>query len=437
MRAPVTFTTATVSVLAHAAAILVGAWWVSTPSGAPRDAASLRPKVVEIEIAPPDIVGSGAREQGGAPAPELEPPEAADTGLGLAPSRPDLRHGGRGGVRHGERALNLSDSVDGLTLATAALNRLDQSQIQRVRTGSSRRSHDDRRATRKPAELTFVATGDGARPLRRPSAAHDPARGVLGSTEPSAQGGRPGAPAFDLEQTGSLAGSERAGAPTRAAPAGVDAPFRRAPASRRAAVMMARPDVPQARPAVPANERGRVTDSVDSTDQVATAVQALITASALGGASGQGPGGSAGGGSPAAGGLHGKGSRSQASGSGYGGEVGPDRLVMGYLRGIRRRVDVRRAFPYWATAEGRGGLAVLALTLSADGALRSVQVVRPSGIREYDENLVTALRRIGSFGKVPPGLLERQQGGVMTVRIGFDAVNPAVGREGPGPGGRR
>ena len=69
------------------------------------------------------------------------------------------------------------------------------------------------------------------------------------------------------------------------------------------------------------------------------------------------------------------------------------------------------------------------MTLRADGKPMAVRIVRPSGIVEYDQNVLSAVRSHPTFGPLPRGF------GTSALRVSWDAVNPVVGRQGSGPGG--
>jgi len=90
------------------------------------------------------------------------------------------------------------------------------------------------------------------------------------------------------------------------------------------------------------------------------------------------------------------------------------------------------AFPTWAKIEGRGGVAVIGVTIVADGSIRDVHVVRPSGYPEFDRNVERALALASPYGPLPDRMREKG----LLLHIAFDAMNPAVGRAGPGPGKR-
>jgi len=429
------------SAVLHVALLGLGAFLLhaslrSRP-GAPPAPPTLEVQVETHDLTLPSFSGAGVV---GAPDPEAVPREqpAENTLGGEREPRPEIEDPGKAGTRFAnERALNLADSVDGLSLDRDPMNRLDRSQVQRLRTGALRESLDDRRATPNPMELSFVASGSGKLALRRPPAERDPSRGTSQGGVASDLGGELGGPALD-EGKGreSPSGAAETGG---AKDVGALGSMNGAPGKdyrRSASVMLARPMVPAARPAVPARDKGRPNDNVDSSQDVANAVSSLIHASSAGGRLGTGPGGDDGAGRPASGGIAGAGSRSAPSGTGPGAllDVGADSGVLGYFRGIERKVEPywRDAFPRWAIAEGRGGLVTVTMVIKKDGSLASVTVTRSSGIPEFDRNVVAAVRQAAPFGPLPPKL----GAGPQPLRMTFDATNPAVGRDGPGKGRR-
>lgn len=430
------------SVVLHVAALGFGAWLLhrslQAPAGSPAETRQVEVSLEEEHgFSLPTVSAQGLRGEVDPAAVPREEPASAPLGGERTP-RPDIDDPGRGGTREAsERALNLADSVDGLSLDRDPLNRLDRSQVQRLRTGELRESLDDRRATPNPMELSFVASGNGRLALRRPPADTNPSRGAANGGVAASEGALLGGPETEdgsgPEPTpgGAANGGERdvaalgahAGAPGR--------DYRRS-----AAVSLARPMVPAARAAVPSLDKGRPNDDTDSSQDVANAVASLIHASTAGGRLGTGPGGDTGAGKPASGGLNGSGSRSAPSGTGPGAllDVGADSGVLGYFRGVERKVEPhwRRAFPDWAIADGRSGLVTVLMVIKKDGSLASVQVTRASGIGEFDRNVVAAIRKAAPFGPLPA----RLHPGPQPLRMTFDATNPAVGREGPGKGRR-
>jgi hypothetical protein len=64
--------------------------------------------------------------------------------------------------------------------------------------------------------------------------------------------------------------------------------------------------------------------------------------------------------------------------------------------------------------------------------VRDVHLVRGSGIPEFDAKVASALERASPYGPLPRAI----RGEGLLLHIAFDAMNPAVGRAGPGPGRR-
>jgi TonB family protein len=369
------------------------------------------------------------------PAAVLEPKRVVPGG-GEQVARPELHRAGRGGsLESSQAALNLADSFDGLTLDRDPLNRFDRSQVQRIDTSKQRKSLDDRRATPSPTELSFLATGPGRVLERRQVSRANPSNGSLSGGEPSAVGSELGGPGVErglgpeAKPGGNSPGAERARDAAGIASGATSRDYRFS-----AAVAVARPQVPKARAAVPAPELGRPNDTIDSSQDVASAVASLIHASNAGARQrGTGPGGESGGGNPAAGGLQGAGSRSLPSGTGPGParDSGSDARLGAYTAALRSRLaGWEQAFPIWAIAEGRGGIATLAFTILPDGRITELKVARSSGIEEFDRKLLDHVRRSAPFAP-PPAILGQRS---LPLLFTFDALNPAVGRDGPGRG---
>jgi TonB family protein len=70
------------------------------------------------------------------------------------------------------------------------------------------------------------------------------------------------------------------------------------------------------------------------------------------------------------------------------------------------------------------------MTLQRDGRVLGLRVVRGSGVVDFDRNVIEALERAGPYGPLPLALGK----GPVTVNVSFDALNPVVGRDGPGRG---
>jgi TonB family protein len=423
------------SVLLHASLLSGGAWLLarSLRGAPPPVVAPPAPVPVELEpeVALPEVAAAGPESD----RPSTLPPPLEVTAGGRHAPRPDLEHAGRGGERtSAEAATNLASSIDPIALERDPETERDRSQISRLRTARERETRDDRRATPAPMELTFLATGAGHIRARRAFSPTDPARGILTGSVASTVGtqlGGHGASAVGVEPDaapgGNVAGSdaERLG---QGAPAGRDEQEFHAAAR----VLFARPLVPSARAAVPAETRGRPNDTLDSTQEVTDRVSSLLHASSAGGEPGPGVGGDRGGGAPGVLGSSGVGSRSSASGAAYGPDFTDDPGFSGYSRAFLGQLSraLANTFPEWAIAQGRGGHVIFDVTLRGDGKPTLVRLVRPSGIAEYDDNVLRAVRGVASFGRLPQGYATPAQ-----FRVSWDALNPVVGRQGAGPGG--
>jgi TonB family protein len=423
------------SILLHASLLSGGAWLLARSlrgSPAPAPATLVQPPVeLDTEVALPEVEAAGLESDKQS---SLPPPLEVAIGGRRAP-RPDLEAPGRGGERTStDAATNLASSIDPIALERDPETERDRSQVTRLRTASRRESRDDRRATPTPMELTFLATGAGHVRARRNFSASDPARGILSGGVASTLGSKAGG-------QGATDTGELPDAASGAAVAGVDAVRlgQGAPDGRdaqefhaAARVLFARPLVPAARAALPTETRGRPNDTLDSSQEVAARVSSLLHASSAGGEVGPGVGGERGGGAPGAFGTSGIGSRSSPSGAAFGKDFADDPGFSGYSRALRSQLSkvLAKTFPEWAIEQGRGGHVIFDLTLTADGRPSGVRLVRPSGIVEYDENVLRAVRAVASFGRVPEGF-----GTPAQFRVSWDAVNPTVGRQGPGPGG--
>lgn len=423
------------SVVLHASLLSGGAWLLarSLRGAPPAPVLPAAPVAVELdaEVSLPEVAAAGPE----ADRPSTLPPPLEVAVGGRHAPRPDLEHAGRGGERtSAEVATNLASSIDPIALERDPDTDRDRSQVTRLRTAYERATRDDRRATPTPMELTFLATGAGYVRARRAFSATDPARGIISGGVAQAVGtlvGGHGASHIGIEPDaapgGSVAGAE-AMKLGQGAPDGRDAQEFHAAAR----VLFARPLLPAARAAVPAEARGRPNDTLDSSQEVSDRVSSLLHASSAGGEPGPGLGGDRGGGAPGVLGTSGIGSRSSPSGAAYGADFADDPGFSGYSRAFLAQLAraLSGTFPDWAIAQGRGGHVIFDVTLRADGKPTGVRLVRASGIAEYDENVLRAVRAVATFGRLPSGYATPAQ-----FRVSWDALNPVVGRQGSGPGG--
>jgi TonB family protein len=362
-------------------------------------------------------------------------PRRVVTGGGVHEKRPDLDRSGHGGDRRSPEATNLASSVDPVTLERDLLTHFDNSQVQRIDSAAKRRSRDDRRATPSPMELTFLATGRGKLAERRVPANYNPALGTRSGESPAQVGTALGGAAVEAGVGPEpKEGTEVEGREVASIQAGIDRGKETRDFRQSAAVLRARPLVPQARAAVPSATRGRANDIVDSNQAVASRVAALMQASTAGGLRGEGAGGEAGPSTTGANGTSGEGSRSRPSSDGLGADYATDAGLQSYMGRLKRRIDdeLRNAYPQWAIVQGRSGHVIFEMLIREDGHIDRVRVVRPSGIEEYDRNVVAGVKRIASFGPIP-GVHGK---GGLRITMSYEALNRAVGIDGPGPGGR-
>ncbi len=353
---------------------------------------------------------------------------------GATLARVDTGKSGLGGQNAGNPATNLAAIDEDARLSPDLTSRLDRDQHQRLKTSRVRATHDDRRATTHPMELTFLATGSGVHPERRPNAQNDPSRGSLSSKLPaSVVGGAPGGPEAEaLERAGQASGSPLTGLRVASPGVGLRDGNKGEWHVAAARISEGRPAIAEGPPTVTATLRARASDTVDSDQEVATLVQSAVHASFAGGLIGEGRGGSLG---PAfdrgAGGNDGRGSTSRTMGSGDGDAFDwftSDPLLLPYFRKIHAKVDPlwKDAFPKSAMLELKQGTVILEFTIALDGAVRvTLPPVRPSGIEEFDMNCIEAIRRAGPFEPIPEAL---RSGGRTTLRIRapFVAKNPII-----------
>ena len=296
------------SVAAHLLVLSCGALLLSHSlqrSAREREAARLKvPVEVEVELPRFDPFASDSEREAEAES-QPEPPLA---GGGPVQRHPDTEQAGRGGSRTALlTATNLASHIDPINLEPDQLTHLDRSQVQRLRTAAERRSWDDHRSTPNPMELTFLATGTGSvRERRSPGSA---ARGSVAGGLATPLGGAPGSAASDEGASAeSLRGAALSGAHQAEPLQGALSAAPGAVPSGGASVLLARPSVMRARPALPTEARARPSDTDDSSQAVAARVAALIHASSIGAPLGPGVGGEPTGGRPGRSGNEGMGS---------------------------------------------------------------------------------------------------------------------------------
>ena len=348
-------------------------------------------------------------------------------------ARLDTGDPGRGGPSTAiAPAVNLADADEPMRRSPDLVNRLDRDQLQRLRVARARFSWEDRRSTTHPAELTLVTTGPGSVRERRTWAATRPNRGLEQPSAPSDRGvaasGSLVQPSDDPEAR-ALPGGTRVGAIETSAGEGLpdSAPGLR-DHRRSAPVGLSRPALVAGPVAVPAIDRARPLDDLDSEQEVATTVQSLIHASTAGGLPGDGEGGSGGGGVAGAGGLSGPSSAARPLRGADGDTVDywtHDPGLISYFRQLHGRIDPlwADAFPKSALFDLRQGTVILDFTVFPDGRVSVAwPPFRPSGVDEFDRNCAEAIRRAAPFPPIPRALGAKP----LHVRAPFVASNPVV-----------
>lgn len=421
------------SLVVHVA-FVGGVGWIAYRSLAAREAreAELRalappPAVIAVEL-PSMAEGSLIADR------DVVPEGTTPSTYGGATiARVDTGSPGSGGDATGERATNLAAMNDQLRLETDLLSRLDRDQVQRLKTASRRTTHEDRRSTTHPMELTFLATGKGHVQERRPDSPSDPSRGSMVSGAASVIGGHPGSNGADEQAPGATPGSWRAGQLFGSPGLGLREARPGEDHHKGARISYARPSVTEAAPTIPGIYNGRPNDTVDSDQEVANTVRSLIQASVAGGRAGEGRGGSAG---PApdpgaGGGSVGRGSVARPLGSGDGDLVDwntSDPMLLPYFRKLHAKIDPlwANAFPKSAMLELKQGTVIIEFSIAADGTAKvSWPPVRPSGIDEFDRNCAEAIRRASPFDPLPPALRDAGRTS-LKIRAPFVAKNPII-----------
>ena len=418
----------------HALLLSLGALILShsfRDHGRAREVAPRAKPAAELEVELPHF-DPNASDSERESKPQEETTALPPAGGGPLVRHPDTEQAGRGGSRTTLlTATNFASHIDPINLEPDPLTHLDRSQVQRLRTAAERRSWDDHRSTPNPMQLTFLATGPGRLQERR--TLENAARGSIAGSLPTPVGGAPGSAADAAGiDAASLPGAAVAGMQQADSLKGARSAAPGSTPSSGGIVLMARPWVMRARPALPTEVRERPSDTDDSSQAVAARVAALVHASTIGAPVGPGVGGEPSGGLPGRSGTEGMGSHTTPSGFGPGLDTFNDPGVQGFMASLKQRVDdqLLRAFPDWAIEEGRSGHVIFELTVLADGRLDRVRLVRPSGIDEYDGKVLTGVRRIPTFGPLPKAFGPRA-----LITYSYDSLNHVVGRQGPGPGG--
>jgi TonB family protein len=352
------------------------------------------------------VAFAGSVVEQGEPDPNGIPPTPAG---GETTPRIDTGDYGKGGGPTLDKATHLADRDEASTMTPDLASRLDRDQIQRLKTAQGRASWEDRRATTQPMELTFLAFGTGKVEERRAKAARDPNRGAARSGLASVLGGLPGGTFPDDGDQGARQGAARSGTANASPGAGVRDAREGADHRTSANAMTGKPSVQQASPSIPASDKAKPKDNIDTEQDVSLMVQHIVQATTSGGSPGFGIGGSEGGGAPGAGGKGGAGSHPGPLGPGSIGEWfdldSKDPRLLPYFRKIKAKVDPLWSFPKSAMLQMKQGVVILEVDIAEDGtATVAWPPLRPSGIEEFDQNCAGAIRKAQPFEPIPQSL---------------------------------
>ncbi len=397
-----------------------------------------RDREVEVDV---ELAAAGRGVTVSSAHAEREGETPTPTGGDLVARVDDGERGRGGDFAASLKAIHLTDRDEALRLSPDLVSRLDRDQQQRIKSSLSRASHEDRRATTRPMEATFIASGKGERQERRDVASTDPSRGAHEALDPAVVGGELGAlPSYAGELSAAPAsqlavasadrspGNARVGGTSASPGLGVHGARPGLDHRASAAAASARPDVTQGPIAVASIDKARPRDDVDSEQEVATLVRSLVHASAAGGVAGDGRGGSGGGGDTAFGGLAGSGSHGRPLGTGAGDLFDIDTTdprLLPYFRHVHAKIEPlwANAFPRSAIVELKQGTVIVEFVIDASGAARVIwPPLRPSGIAEFDLNCAEAIRKASPFERIPASLGVRS----LRIRAPFTARSPIV-----------
>ena len=99
----------------------------------------------------------------------------------------------------------------------------------------------------------------------------------------------------------------------------------------------------------------------------------------------------------------------------------PDSRYVDYFRGIYRKVQPLWLFPKKLEIMMEQGDVLVQFTIESNGQIDNLRVRKSSGYREFDHNVVAAIRKAAPFRPIPEGLGQR-----LHVLAPFEFANPMV-----------
>jgi len=314
----------------------------------------------------------------------------------------------------------LLDESQRLTLQESVRNASDESQVQRIDTSFDRSSQENRRASRSPADATYLATDTGSLQTRVDTGRRDPAPGLRVPTNAGTHDpGTSPQDAFAQQQ----AGAGTRGEHTRDVERG-RADTRGTTHAAAARQRTARPDVDHGPPATLASDFGRVQDNRNAELRAAQLVQAFVQSGSAGGQRADGPGGRDVGGSPGNGNNGAPGGRSAVRGSSGQAEAGGERYTRWYVE-QRARITRALVFPRERQLNLDQGTTVLRLSIGRDGGLlEAPRMLRSSGFGDLDQAALAAVLESAPLSPLPPEIAPGLDRISLTVPVEF--WNPTV-----------
>ncbi|MFK7998953.1 MAG: energy transducer TonB [Polyangiales bacterium] len=321
-------------------------------------------------------------------------------------------------------------------LQDSPLTATDRSQIQRIRTGSTRSSYENRRSTPNPNDQPFLATGSGRTRQRRVPTRSAVREGALFAAEASQEGsGEESRAAAGQEANGEIEEGleQRAAGSARAALAGTTpSPGRGVSGGRgtrespRANVATGRPQVDEGPAATLAQTSARPSDNQDAEQLAMLLVQSTVEASRRRG-EGLGRGGQAGAGAAGEGddAREGGAARAHQPGSGNDGLDTSSRRYQGWYLRARRQVESALVFPRARMVAMDQGLAVYRLVVNRRGELTArPRRMRSSGFSDMDAAAVEAIVQCAPFDAIPPQIAPGAA--TLSIDMTVEFANPMV-----------
>jgi TonB family protein len=395
---------------------------------------------VRLDARLPLVPGEGPRTHGGreadSPASELEPGGARAVRHNVDASDPGVG----GDARGASEIVLLVAHDDVVTLTDAPWNALGPSQTSRIDVAPDRATSEDRRATPRPEDDPFVASGPGEHPERRTPSERDAARGArraapastagaLASAAPSSAatpGPASGALAPESEAAEGTLGRTERGASSDSPGVGIAGGEGTRP-SESARVALGRPAVDLGSAATLAEERGRTRDDVDAELHAGRTAESFVESSRRAGERvADGAGGRAAPGPVGSGGGSREGGRARALGTGDGGfeSLESDPRYRRWVLAANRRVSDAMVWPRARLVAMDQGTSVFRVRFRRDGTLAArPQLIRSSGFEDLDRAAAEAIAA-ARFDPVPPELAAGDD--ELTVTLTSEWWNPMV-----------